>query len=284
MKLFSFLLTLPACTLAFTPISQNAQKLGNGALMSTVAEDNGLVDLAKKANPVFGYFDPLKLAEQEFWGQSPEATIGFLRQAEIKHGRVAMAAFVGYWVQSNWHFPWAQTLAGDSFPSIELSPEQQWDACPLMARVQILTVIGLLEVWDEFGGSKDTPHYMKGRQPGKYPTFQEFRDNVHFVFDLYDPFNFNKKMSEAKKAERLVMEINNGRLAMLGIFGFLVADTIPGAVPLLNTIAKPYDGNVMIPFGADTALEKSSIIGTLSFLVFLGIANAGATNARKEDA
>merc|ERR1711957_1132431 len=77
-------------------------------------------------------------------------------------------------------------------------------------------------------------------------------------------------------------EINNGRLAMLGIFGFLVADAIPGAVPLLNTIAQPYEGNVMIPFGADTSIEQSSIIGTLSFTGFLAVANAGATRVRGE--
>ena len=34
-------------------------------------------------NPVIGYFDPLKLAEGEFWGDSNEATIGFLREVRI---------------------------------------------------------------------------------------------------------------------------------------------------------------------------------------------------------
>jgi len=55
-------------------------------------------------------------------------------------------------------------------------------------------------------------------------------------------------MSDEKKEKRLVMEINNGRLAMLGIFGFLCADTIPGSVPALGGIAIPYDGDPMVPF------------------------------------
>jgi len=35
---------------------------------------------------------------------------------------------------------------------------------------------------------------------------------------------------------------------MLGIFGFLCAQTIPGSVPLLVGVVKPYSGQVMSPF------------------------------------
>ena len=100
---------------AFTTPSAPSAKTA----MSATSAD--LEVIAKAANPVVGFYDPLGLAETDFWGQGNEATIGFLRQAEIKHGRVAMAAFVGYCVQSNFVFPWPQTLAGAAHPSVDLS-------------------------------------------------------------------------------------------------------------------------------------------------------------------
>ena len=158
-----------------------------------------------------------------------------------------MAAFVGYIVQSNFVFPWPETLAGAAHPSADLLPEAQWDAVPAAAKWQIFAVISMLEVWDECGGGT-LPHYTAGRKPGQYPTFQLFRDNVHFALDLYDPFGFSKSMSEETKERRLIAELNNGRLAQLGIFGFLCADKIPGSVPALSDIAQSYAGNPMVPF------------------------------------
>merc|ERR1719456_390547 len=68
---------------------------------------SGLKAEAKALNPPLGFYDPLNLSGGEFWGDSNAATIGFLRESEIKHGRVAMAAFVGYIVHANdIRFPW----------------------------------------------------------------------------------------------------------------------------------------------------------------------------------
>lgn len=65
-----------------------------------------LEEMAAKLNPIVKFYDPLDLSGANFWADTNEATIGWLRQSEIKHSRVAMAAFVGYCVQSNVHFPW----------------------------------------------------------------------------------------------------------------------------------------------------------------------------------
>jgi len=123
------------------------------------------------------------------------------------------------------------------------------DAAP-KAVVKSAAVIGFLEIWDECSNLQGVPHYTKGRKPGMYPSFQPFRDNIHFALDLYDPFGFTKKRTEKQNARSLIAEVNNGRLAMLGIFGFVTADKMPGAVPFLDSIGVPipYDGNVMIPF------------------------------------
>jgi len=241
------LLSLLASASAFAPATHQST--------STKLNGDSLKDLeafATKTNPALNYYDPLNLVEGDFYSQGQDATIGFLRHAEIKHGRVAMFAFVGYCVQSNFVWPWKMSLDGSSFPSADLTPEAQWDAIPTTAKWQIFTVIAALEIWDETTGG-DGSHYMRGRQPGKYPSFQLFRDNVHWVLDLYDPFGFSKKMSQEKKDTRLAMEINNGRLAMIGIFGFIAADKVEGSVPLLSSwgIAQQYDGNSMAPFGSD---------------------------------
>ena len=150
---------------AFAPVSQQGQ---SSQLMSARSD---LESLAKASNPTINFYNPLSLADADFWGQGEDATIGFLRHAELKHGRIAMAAFVGYCVQSNFVWPWAMTQAGDSFPSADLSPEAQWDALPSAAKWQIFTVIAALEIWDEVGaGERD--HYMRGGRPGQFPSFQ----------------------------------------------------------------------------------------------------------------
>ena len=70
---------------------------------------------------------------------------------------------------------------------------------------------------------------------------------------MYDPLNFNKKQSEEWKAKKLNIELNNGRLAMIGLMSFLSEGAIPGSVPALKGVI-PASGeiNVMAPFNFST--------------------------------
>ena len=114
----------------------------------------------------------MNLAEYDQWSQGEEAAIGFLRHAEIKHGRVAMAAFVGYIVQANGiHFPWALERSGLTFGDISAAggPPDQWDALPSAAKLQILLVIGFFELYSENSyalAQSGQTHYMRGGKPG----------------------------------------------------------------------------------------------------------------------
>merc|ERR1712060_964155 len=135
------------------------------------------------------------------------------------------------------------TMDGGSFDMSGMSPPEQWDAIPLNAKLQIAAFVGFLEFYSEIAGA----HYMKGGVPGKYPSFAEVGADKFLPVDLYDPAGLFGGMSAEKSKRGLQAEINNGRLAMLAIFGFLSESKIPGSVPALSFI-KPYAGDYMIPF------------------------------------
>jgi hypothetical protein len=239
---------LASLLLALSPVSARSASPRANVRMETVSD---LKELAKGLNPSIGYWDPLKLAEAEFWEQSNEATIGWLRHAEIKHGRVAMAGFVGYCLHENGiRWPWPLSTKLPDYSSFEgLSAPAVWDAIPTASKVQILVVIGFFEFWSESRyvlEKEGQSHYMKGGKPGYFPSFKEIPHPV--PLNLFDPFGFTKKLSEEQKARKLNIEINNGRLAMLGLMSLVSEAKVPGAVPALAGMIKKYDGQPMGPF------------------------------------
>merc|ERR1711972_130328 len=123
------------------------------------------------------------------------------------------------------------------------------DKIGLAAQAQIIIAVGVLELYSESSlllEMEGQKHYMRGGKPGYFPTFDK---NPHPVpLNLYDPFGLNAKRSDEWKSERLLMEVNNGRLAMLGLFAFISEARVPGSVPVLTGKILPYAGEVMAPF------------------------------------
>ncbi|OEU15780.1 chlorophyll a/b-binding protein [Fragilariopsis cylindrus CCMP1102] len=237
-KLLATTALLVGTATAFAPATTNSR--------TSVAVQESKADLevlAKGLNPSVGFFDPLGLADESFWEQSNEATIGFIREAEIKHGRIAMFAFVGYIVHANGiKFPWPMQMDGTPFPTVTNAPEA-WDSISDNAKWQIFTFIGFLEFYREVTGT----HYMRGGKPGEFPEF-DAKVIPGGALNLYDPFGWSKNRSAEAKANGLEKEINNGRLAMIGILGFLSEGKVEGSVPLLKGIIPAYAGEPMAPF------------------------------------
>jgi len=239
--------------------------------METVSDLEALADAQKIP---MGYWDPLGMTKLNLFDMGESGTIGWLRQAEIKHGRVAMAGFVGFCVHANKIvFPWALTGGplgeGETTMFADIaafdSPLDQWDAVPVAGKMQILGTIFLLEWINEQG----KPHYTQGGKPGVFPSLKEASSVPHPVpLDLYDPFGFFKNNSPEKNARGLNVEINNGRAAMLGIFG-LISASKGLIVPGLDSLGLPQStAEPMAFFGPNDA-------GSLPFVSEM-FANAGS--------
>jgi len=209
------------------------------------AKEDLIAYQAANPSPIAGnsFWDPLGCTDYDFWGMGNEATIGYLRHAEIKHGRVAMAAFVGFCVQStpivageHLFAPYKGYVAG-------CSPQEQWDHMPAIGKLQILVFVGMLESYGEGAGNPEGyVHYTKGGLPGFFPEIAGRAGFGQVGLNLWNPFNLPggpSSLDEAGKVRGRQVEINNGRLAMLGIFSLLSESVTPGSVPgitLANSI------------------------------------------------
>jgi hypothetical protein len=211
--------------------------------------------IAEAQNPAIGFWDPLRFAEGQLWSEKPEGSIAWLRHAEMKHGRIAMAGFVGFCVHENGiRWPFALSYSLPDYSSFEgLSAPAVWDAIPVASKLQILGLIGFFEAWSEWSGRNGQPHYMRGGKPGAFPPLKGVptglpNRNMDFPLPLFDPVGITKGFSEEEKARKLNIEINNGRLAMIGLMSLISEAKVPGAVPALAGMIKKYDGQVMGPF------------------------------------
>jgi len=147
-----------------------------------------------------GVWDPLGYSKDE-------GALFRYREAELKHGRVAMLATLGYFVAEIWH-PLYDGKVSPGLKAIAEIPAAGW--------VQILGAIAVIELTV---GKQD----YENKAPGELGNFGQ----------AFNPFQNNPE----RFAELQLKELKNGRLAQVAFAGIVVQEALTGQTPLAQLAA-----------------------------------------------
>ena len=218
-------LCLLASASAFAPAS--VQKSSSTAVHALIDDAFGVsIETGNKVPPL----------GREILKDAGPGAIKWFQNSEIKHGRIAMIATIGFLTQKlGVHFPlyfgpsgsncfhpessdaWLlSSTTGTTFSDIaKAAPLDAIHMVPNAGWFQIFIFAGWFEC------IAYNRQWAEGRAvPGDYG---------------YDPLGFTKKSGgiESKEFESLRMkEIKNGRVAMMAMAGWLSDESIPGAFPV----------------------------------------------------
>lgn len=193
--------------------------IGSAAAFAPSSIQHGATQLNMVNELELGVTEPLGVFDPLDWLATQPENFERRRAVERKHGRIAMFAMIGVIVHNN-------HIVFDGF----ISPSQNVKfsdiptginglfSVPSAGLAQILAFIGFVELtW--LPASNYAGDYGIG----------------YFGTDIQDP---------VEKARKLNAELNNGRAAMLGIIGNMVAEVLTG-----QTMYEQYAGNHFSPFG-----------------------------------
>ena len=171
---------------------------------SRVLSMNGMTDLPGVTSPL-GFFDPVG-----FSAKLDAKEVSRFREAELKHGRVAMLAFIG--ILAGEAIEGNTPLYGDKITGPAIYQFQEADQ--LTGFGFAFFIIGLISIIEGYGVEKLW-------KDGKMRT-----DVING--DLgWDPLGL-RPTDAAALATLQTKEINNGRLAMIGVAGMLVQELVNG--------------------------------------------------------
>ena len=141
-------------------------------------------------------FDPL--------GMSSFVPMDYLRESELKHGRIAMLAVTGFiGVDLGWRiYPLPEAYKGLTSVTAHDALVDQGAMSQIFLWIAILEMISWIAIAQMLGGS--------GRKPGDYG---------------FDPLGILKGASEEEVMDMQTKELKNGRLAMLA-FGGVVTQAV----------------------------------------------------------
>jgi light-harvesting complex I chlorophyll a/b binding protein 1 len=180
--------------------------------------------------PPIGRWDPLQIREQ-----GPARYRRFV-EMEIKHGRLAMAAFLGViTTYSGARWPGYLSLSENiKFSDLPGGAISSWAALPTAAWFQIVLFITLCEV----SLLKQDPEKAPGDVVPEGWLWARYPDG----YDVWLGDGSTKQVGEEElflgKTWKLNAERNNGRAAMMGITGMLIHEALTGnpVFPIGETI------------------------------------------------
>jgi len=150
------------------------------------------------------FFDPLG-----FCTDCSEGKLCFYREVELKHGRVAMLASLGFIVGENFHPLFGGNIDVPSYLAFQQTPLQTfWPA--------VVAAIAIPEVFSVF--SFNSP---LGGEPWSVRS-----DRVSGDIG-FDPLGLKPEDPKELK-EMQTKELNNGRLAMIGAAGMIAQEFVSG--------------------------------------------------------
>jgi len=156
------------------------------------------------ASKPLGFFDPMG-----FSTYGDEAYFRNLREAELKHGRVAMLASIGFWAE---HLARVPGFAGE--------PEGVMNAFDNLSREQqALPFIFMLCGWLELGLFKQDPNKEAG--------------------NFGDPLKLGQRFPEFNNEDGRLKELNNGRMAMVALAVIFGTEWVTG-VPSTQQLWFPF--------------------------------------------
>uniref|UniRef100_UPI003FA615CC light-harvesting protein XLH12 n=1 Tax=Tribonema minus TaxID=303371 RepID=UPI003FA615CC len=192
---------------AFTGKALSATVKSTSALQ--MADASGLV--GKPFGAGSSVFDPLGLATK-----ASDAELLRHQESEIKHGRIAMLAILGMAVQERFHpfFPTSAEVANSVDAPRMILQDYGW--------------FWLLALWGVSVHEYDNVKHTYKPESSTVKPYSEILDG-RVPGDLgFDPLELgHKEDSEYYNSMRL-KEINNGRLAMIAVFGACAQEMVNG--------------------------------------------------------
>tara|TARA_B000000477_G_scaffold121274_1_gene123717 strand:- start:34284 stop:35192 length:909 start_codon:yes stop_codon:yes gene_type:complete len=172
---------------------RNAIKFGFLSKNSILADGTASIFVGNKG------FDPLNCA-------ADITALKKYREAEIKHGRLAMLATVGWPISELFHPYLSEITQNTNILSVNNKvPSILNGGLDKINPIFFMSIIVFTSTIESISLNKDYNNYFDDRIPGDYG---------------FDPLNFYSNKGEFTKRDLELKELNNGRLAMLAITYF----------------------------------------------------------------